>query len=68
MPTCADAGGTDVTGALRHAMSALGSDAMAAADVLLVSDGELPNPPVSEKLLDSLKRLQQRTGMQVLAP
>jgi len=58
-------GGTDVTGALKHAMSTLGTDAMAAADVLLLTDGELPNPPVSGSVLESLQRLRQRTGMEV---
>ena len=58
-------GGTDVTGALKHAIQALGTEAMAAADVLLLTDGELPNPPVSEDVLASLERLRQRTGMEV---
>jgi hypothetical protein len=58
-------GGTDVTGALKHAMTTLGEESMAGADVLLVTDGELPNPPVSEKVMDSLHRLQQNSGLQV---
>ena len=58
-------GGTDVTGALKHAMTALGTDRMSAADVLLVSDGEIPDPPVSEETMKSLDCLNQRTGMQI---
>lgn len=58
-------GGTDVTGALKHAMKALGTDNMAAADVLLVSDGEIPDPPVSHEMMQDLELLKQRTGMQI---
>jgi MoxR-like ATPase len=57
-------GGTDVTGALRYAMATLGNDgAMAAADLILVTDGEIP--PVSEQWLEEVRGVQQRTGMQV---
>ena len=36
-----------MTGALKHAMEVLEND-LASSDILLVSDGELPNPPVSK--------------------
>jgi MoxR-like ATPase len=58
-------GGTDVTGALKYAMTKLGSDAMSAADVLLVTDGEIPDPPVKEEMMQDLDRLKRRTGMQI---
>jgi len=83
-------GGTDVTGALKHAMTtvALSSSSledgenrpedkgrtyttddsvntMAAADILLVTDGEIPDPPVSQDLMEALDRLKKRAGVQV---
>lgn len=58
-------GGTDVTGALKHAMSVLGTDNMSAADVLLVTDGEIPDPPVPNEMMQDLSLLKQRTGMQI---
>eukprot|EP00977_Amphora_coffeiformis_P017874 scaffold5999_cov149-Amphora_coffeaeformis.AAC.11 len=59
-------GGTDVTGALKHAMNTLGcSDEMAAADLLLVTDGEIPDPPVPSDMMFDLDRLKSRTGMQI---
>jgi len=58
-------GGTDVTGALKHAIKALGTESMSAADVLLVSDGEIPDPPVSDEMMQDLDLLKQRTGMQI---
>jgi MoxR-like ATPase len=38
---------------------------MASADILLVTDGEIPDPPVSAKLMESLEILKQRAGVQV---
>ena len=58
-------GGTDVTGALNYAMTVLGSEAMSAADLLLVTDGEIPDPPLKEEMMQDLDRLKRRTGMQV---
>jgi hypothetical protein len=58
-------GGTDVTGALKYAMTTLDSDTMAAADLLLVTDGEIPDPPVSEAIMEDLERLKLRTGMEI---
>jgi MoxR-like ATPase len=86
-------GGTDVTGALKHAISVTsaqevspkentarndsnvisaasrsrGNDinSMAAADILLVTDGEIPDPPVSAAVMEALDRLKQRAGVQV---
>lgn len=40
-------------------------DDMASSDLLLVTDGELPNPPVSNVLLARLEMLMQQTGMEV---
>jgi len=57
-------GGTDVTGALKHAMEVLEND-LASSDILLVSDGELPNPPVSKLILAKLDALKQQTGTEV---
>ena len=58
-------GGTDVTGALRFAMDVLGIDAMKSADVLLVSDGELQNPPVSDEVMEELNRLKRESSMEI---
>jgi hypothetical protein len=58
-------GGTDVTGALKYAMANIGTDAMSAADLLLVTDGEIPDPPVSDNVLEDLDNLKRRTGMEI---
>lgn len=68
-------GGTDVTGALKYVMTVLGGvgndndgrsdEIMAAADLLLITDGEIPDPPVSQDIMEQLDRLKQRTGMQI---
>lgn len=55
-------GGTDVTGALKYAMETLD---MTSSDLLLVTDGELPNPPVSTTILSQLETLRNQTGMEV---
>lgn len=55
-------GGTDATGALRYAMENLD---MTSSDLLLVTDGELPNPPVSTTILSQLATLRHQTGMEV---
>jgi MoxR-like ATPase len=65
-------GGTDVTGALRHALSILeshdqGTDGdvedMAGAHLLLITDGEIPQP--SPELVEQVSRWERSTGMQV---
>ncbi|KAL7570304.1 hypothetical protein ACA910_017154 [Epithemia clementina (nom. ined.)] len=58
-------GGTDVTGALKFAIDALDSDIMSAADILLVTDGEIPDPPVSQSMMESLDFLKLRKGVEV---
>ena len=84
-------GGTDVTGALKHAMKILHptmhlvddddddddintdqdehkkllSSRLASADILMITDGEIPNPPVSDEIMRDLTTLQQKTGMQI---
>ena len=59
-------GGTDITGALNHAIETLQRDEeMAAADLLLITDGEIPDPPVSDQVLQRLDRLICRNGMQI---
>ena len=55
-------GGTDVTGALRFAIETLD---MTSSDLLLVTDGELPNPPVSNTMLVQLETLRRQTGMEI---
>ena len=57
-------GGSDVSGALKYAMEVLESD-MSSSDVLLVSDGEIPNPPVSKVVMAKLEGLKQSTGMEI---
>jgi MoxR-like ATPase len=91
-------GGTDVTGALQHAITLLdpsGTTAkstqtnvnddiddtystmstvgllnediseISAADLLLITDGEIPDPPVSIEMMDQLHSLRQHTALQV---
>lgn len=58
-------GGTDVTGALKFAMTTLDADVMSAADVLLITDGEIPDPPVSDEIMEALDRLKIRKGVEV---
>ena len=58
-------GGTDVTGALKFAMRSLESEIMSEADILLVTDGEIPNPPVSDELLEALDRLKLQRGVEM---
>ena len=62
-------GGTDVTGALQHAVSTILSgnndddNDMTAADMLLITDGEIPT--VKDEILQDLERLKRRTGLQI---
>lgn len=58
-------GGTDVTGALKFAMETLDSDVMSAADILMISDGEIPDPPVSNEIMEALDHLKLRKGVEV---
>eukprot|EP00804_Cyclotella_cryptica_P024298 CCRYP_012573-RB/>CCRYP_012573-RB protein AED:0.05 eAED:0.05 QI:140/1/1/1/0.85/0.75/8/284/1255 len=57
-------GGTDVTGALNFAIDTLEHD-MASSDIILVTDGELPNPPVSKEMMVKLERLREQTGVEI---
>jgi len=58
-------GGTDVTGALKYAMQSIDSQQMTAADILLISDGEIPEPPVPDDILQTLDQLKRRKGVEV---
>jgi len=58
-------GGTDVTGALKHVMKTLDNDEMADADIVLISDGEIPDPPIPLELMTQLESLTIRRGVQV---
>ncbi|VEU42756.1 unnamed protein product [Pseudo-nitzschia multistriata] len=72
-------GGTDVTGALKFAIEALESDdnelsnngtrtenfCMEAADILLVTDGEIPDPPVPLEVMESIDRLKTLKGIEL---
>ncbi len=58
-------GGTDVTGALKYAMETLSLDVMSAADILMISDGEIPDPPVSKEIMEALSHLKLRKGVEV---
>ena len=67
---CSFGGGTDVAGPLRRALDVLerpGQDELiyAGADVLLVSDGELPDPPLDPDTFRRLRGLQSRQGFEV---
>uniref|UniRef100_A0A7S4AFR6 VWFA domain-containing protein n=1 Tax=Pseudo-nitzschia australis TaxID=44445 RepID=A0A7S4AFR6_9STRA len=72
-------GGTDVTGALKFAINALESNdkemkiggnhgehfCMEAADILLVTDGEIPDPPVPHEVMASIDRLKLLKGIEL---
>lgn len=62
-------GGTDVVGPLRRAVAAVergeGDSELADADILLVTDGELLDPPADAKTLDALDRLRSSRGLRV---
>jgi MoxR-like ATPase len=58
-------GGTDVTGALKYAMTTLETDEMLAADILLISDGEIQDPPISAELMEKLDRLKSKRDVRV---
>ena len=59
-------GGTDVTGALKHALKLWNEDeSMASADLLLVTDGEIPDPPIADDLLQVLDSWKLRKGLEV---
>ena len=67
---CSFGGGTDVAGPLRRALDVLEKpDAeevvYSGADILLVSDGELPNPPLDEPTHSRLRALQSKQGFEV---
>lgn len=59
-------GGTDVTGALKYAMQSLQTDiSLEAADLLLVTDGEIPDPPVPAETMKDLEMLRVNKGTQI---
>ena len=67
---CSFGGGTDVAGPLRRALDVLEhpdeDDVMyAGADMLLISDGELPDPPLDAPTMERLRALQTRQGFEV---
>jgi len=74
--SCSFGGGTDVTGALKFAINALNNDgnenpvdsgniSMEAADILLVTDGEIQDPPVPEEVMLSIERLKYLKGVEI---
>ena len=67
---CSFGGGTDVAGPLRRAMDVLerpdqSEVVFSGADVLLVSDGELPDPPLDAPTFARLRALRQQQGVEV---
>ena len=64
-------GGTDAASPLRRALATLepgagGDDAAyAGADIILVSDGELPSPPVDAPTMARLEAARRRSGVEV---
>lgn len=58
-------GGTDVTGALKHVMKNIDNDEMADADIVLISDGEIQDPPIPLDLMTQLESLTLRRGVKV---
>ena len=67
---CSFGGGTDVAGPLRRALDVLERPAeddviYSGADLLLVSDGELPSPPLDDATFARLRALQRTQGFMV---
>ena len=62
-------GGSDVTGALKFAISefeeSVNGSGMDAADILLISDGEIPDPPVSQVVMNQLDILKTQKGVKI---
>lgn len=59
-------GGTDVTAPLLRAIELIeSSEEYASADILLVSDGELQTPPVSQHIIDKIKKLEKDLSVEV---
>mmetsp|Transcript_23552 Transcript_23552/g.49358 ORF Transcript_23552/g.49358 Transcript_23552/m.49358 type:complete len:1294 (+) Transcript_23552:86-3967(+) len=59
-------GGTDVTGALKYVLDSSSSENdVSSSDIILVTDGELPNPPVSNAIMAKLDTLKRQTGVEV---
>ncbi|KAG7370821.1 phospholipid-translocating P-type ATPase, flippase [Nitzschia inconspicua] len=63
-------GGTDVTGALKFVTSLLDDsaardDLLSAADILLVTDGEIPDPPVSVDVMNTIENLKLKRGVEI---
>ena len=50
---------------MKFAIETLDSDIMSAADILMISDGEIPDPPVSIEIMEALDRLKLRKGVEV---
>ena len=70
---CGFGGGTDVASPLRRALDVLerpdGADVVySGADLLLVSDGELPDPPLDPPTAERLRRLRSRQGFEAHRP
>jgi len=67
---CSFGGGTDVAGPLRRALDVLEApqqdeELFSGADLLLVSDGELPDPPLDAATFARLRALQASQGFEV---
>jgi MoxR-like ATPase len=65
---CGFRGGTDVTGPLTRAIELMedrGNVEWGAADLLLVTDGELQTPPVRPDLMDKLGRMEVEAGLEI---
>ena len=66
-------GGTDVTGAIKHLINQFDTnkddvdsfDEMECADIVLISDGEIPDPPVSDKLMKQLDDMKTYQGVEI---
>jgi len=59
-------GGTDVAAPLNAALDLLQNTVeWASSDVLLVTDGELENPPISKQLMEKKLRLENERGLEV---
>jgi uncharacterized protein with von Willebrand factor type A (vWA) domain len=60
---CSFKGGTDVDQPLELALERLKGEEWQAADILMVTDGEIPRP--RQRLLDDLKRFNADLGLEV---
>lgn len=64
--SCSFRGGTDVTGPLLKTLELLDTmDQFQGSDIVLVTDGELSTPPVSEQVLNKIRSYETMKGLEI---